>query len=109
MTEKTPSQLHAEIDAQFPTNSTGQITAAKLRTVQHDIVDSMGTPGTDVPPISISGSGDPGLTRSQAIASTFADPPNAIRTIGYSVAGDRGGGLFVQTSDDPIFPGFTTA
>jgi hypothetical protein len=48
MTAKSQAELNTEIDAQFPTNATGQITAARLRTVTHDIVDSMGTGGGSV-------------------------------------------------------------
>ena len=95
MTEKTPAELHSEIDSQFPTNASGQITAAKLRTVQHDIVDSM-TTVESIPPINITGTGDPGLTRAQAIASTFASPPNAIRTTGYDTSGDMACALYVK-------------
>lgn len=66
--------------------------------------------GTGTGPISITGTGDPGLTREQAIAATFSDPPNAIRTIGYYTAGDGGGGLHVRVNTEPTHPGyFTTA
>lgn len=109
MTEKTPTELHNEINSQFPTNAAGQITAAKLRSVQHDIVDSM-TTAESLPPINITGTGDPGLTRAQAIASNFSSPPNAIRTIGYDTPGDYGDGLYVKVDTEPTHPGyFTTA
>lgn len=98
MTEKTPAELHSEIDTQFPTNASGQITAAKLRTVQHDIVDSM-TTVESIPPINITGTGDPGLTRLQAEAASFASPPNAIRLTGYYAEGDEGAGAFYTKVD----------
>lgn len=40
MAQKTKAQLTAEIDAQFPTNGQGEITAAILRGVTQDMVDS---------------------------------------------------------------------
>ena len=49
MTAKNKTDLGTEIDAQFPTNATGDITAARLRTVTHDIINSMAT-GTDAAP-----------------------------------------------------------
>ncbi len=62
------------------------------------------------PPINITGTGDPGLTRAQAIVSTFENPPNAIRTIGYDDPKDMGGGLYVRVATEPVHEGkFTTA
>jgi hypothetical protein len=98
MTVKTTSELNDEIDAQFPTNATGQITASRLRSVTHDMVDSLGA--------SFSGAGDPGITRAQAIATSFTDPPNAIRTTGYYTAGDEGGALHVKVGFAPPHPGY---
>jgi hypothetical protein len=94
MTVRSQADLNTEIDTQFPTNATGQITAARLRTVTHDIVDSMST-GT------FSGSGDPGLTRAQAIATTFTSPPPAMRTTGYAAVGDGGEGFYVKVAGAP--------
>jgi hypothetical protein len=94
MTVRSQADLNTEIDTQFPTNATGQITAARLRTVTHDIVDSMST-GT------FSGSGDPGLTRVQAIATTFTSPPPAMRTTGYAAVGDGGEGFYVKVAGAP--------
>jgi hypothetical protein len=97
---KTIPELHDEIDTQFPTNATGQITAAKLRTVQHDLVDSLSSGGT------FTGTGDPGLTAAQVAATTFTTPPTALRTTAYSTLGDVGGGLYVLVGTQPSFPGY---
>jgi hypothetical protein len=104
MTLKTIPQLHDEIDTQFPTNATGQITASKLRTVQHDLVDSFGSAGG-----TFTGTGDPGLTATQVAATTFTTPPAALRTTGYRTPGDMGGGLYVLVGTQPSFPGYITA
>jgi hypothetical protein len=58
---------------------------------------------------SFTGSGDPGLTRAQAMATHFDTPPQAIRTIGYATTTDGGGGLHVKvdavpTSHPAYFP-----
>jgi hypothetical protein len=98
MTAKSQADLNTEIDAQFPTNATGQITAARLRTVTHDIVDSMATSGGSV---TFSGTGDPGLSRAQAISTSFSSPPNVIRTTGYYNPGDSGGGLHIKVTAPP--------
>jgi hypothetical protein len=98
MTVRSQADLNTEIDTQFPTNATGQITAARLRTVTHDIVDSMST-GT------FSGSGDPGLTRAQWQAVTFTGaPPSQIRTSGWDAPGDFGGATYqkVDTFTTPL-------
>lgn len=95
MTLKTVPQLHDEIDTQFPTNATGQITASKLRTVQHDLVDSLGSGGT------FSGTGDPGLTTAQIETTFFTAPPAVINTSGYSNPGDSGGGQYVRIGITP--------
>jgi hypothetical protein len=95
MTLKTVPQLHDEIDTQFPTNATGQITASKLRTVQHDLVDSLGSGGT------FSGTGDPGLTAAQIETTFFTAPPAVINTSGYSNPGDSGGGQYVRIGITP--------
>jgi hypothetical protein len=55
------------------------------------------------------GTGDPGLTRAQAITTNFTDPPPAIRTLGYTIPG-RGGGLHIKKDTTPSHSGyFTTA
>ena len=56
---------------------------------------------TGSPPIAITGTGDPGLTRSQAVAAFFDAPPNAIRTTGYYTPGDGGAGLHVRVNTAP--------
>jgi hypothetical protein len=95
MTAKSQADLNTEIDTQFPTNATGQITAAKLRAVTHDIVDSMGGGAT------FTGTGDPGLSRAQAQITSFASPPNVIRTTGFYTPGDGGGGPHVKVGSAP--------
>jgi hypothetical protein len=94
----TPSEINAEIDAQLPTNSVGEITASRLRTVLHDMTNGLGGLAT------FTGSGDPGLTRAQAIATTFTSPPQTLRTTGYATPGDQGGGLYVKVSSLPAAP-----
>jgi hypothetical protein len=108
----TLDDLTAEINAQLPTNTTGQITAAKLRGVLIDmsseILADVSLGGT------FGGTGDPSLTRAQAIATTFSSPPNTIRTTGYATVGDNGGHLHKKIGSLPAAPltnvgTFTTA
>jgi hypothetical protein len=108
----TLDDLTAEINAQLPTNTTGQITAAKLRGVLTDmsaeILADVSLGGT------FGGTGDPSLTRAQAIATTFSSPPNTIRTTGYATVGDNGGALYKKIGSLPASPltnvgTFTTA
>jgi hypothetical protein len=49
MTAKNKTDLGAEVDALITTNATGDVTAAKVRTLVHDVVDSMST-ATDAAP-----------------------------------------------------------
>jgi hypothetical protein len=108
----TLDDLTAEINAQLPTNTTGQITAAKLRGVLTDmsaeILADVATGST------FGGTGDPSLTRAQAIATNFSSPPNTIRTTGYYTVGDRGDALYKKIGSLPAAPltnvgTFTTA
>jgi hypothetical protein len=108
----TLDDLTAEINAQLPTNTTGQITAARLRGVLIDmsseILADVSLGGT------FGGTGDPSLTRAQAIATTFSSPPNTIRTTGYAAVGDNGGHLHKKIGSLPASPltnvgTFTTA
>jgi hypothetical protein len=47
------------------------------------------------------GTGDPGLTLTQARSLSFATPPQAIRTLGFYTIGDNGGGLYEKVSASP--------
>ncbi len=108
----TLDALTAEINANLPTNHNNQLQAAIVRQTLIDMCTEIlaDVAAAAHPPISITGTGDPGLTRAQAIASTFAAPPNAIKTIGYDTPGDLGGGLHVRVETEPTHPGyFTTA
>lgn len=56
------------------------------------------------------GTGDPGLTRAQAMVTNFTSPPNSLRTIGYDTPDDLGGGLYVKETAEPNHEGkFKTA
>lgn len=124
MPTKTIAELKALVDTRLPTNNAGAIDAATLRSVIDDILDNeqvglsgilttAGTPGsttylrgdnTWASPTTggtFGGTGDPGLTRAQAAATTFTTPPAAIRTIGYDSADDLGGGLYVKVTSQP--------
>src|SRR4051812_4576154 len=133
MPTKTIAELKALVDSRLPTNNAGAIDAATLRSVIDDILDNeqvgisgiltaAGTP-SDTTFLrgdnrwaaistggSFSGTGDPGLTRAQAAATTFTTPPNAIRTTGYDTTDDLGGGLYVKVTSQPDHAGkFQTA
>jgi hypothetical protein len=70
------------------------------------MTDSMGTGAS----LSVTGTGDPGLTRAQAMATTFSSPPNAIRTIGRDTAGDGGEAFYIKVGSTPSHGAyFTTA
>jgi hypothetical protein len=94
------SDLITQIESQLPTNTSGIIRASALRTVLEDIINNeqgSGTGGGGT----FTGTGDPGLTRSQAIATNFSNPPDAIRTTSYSTPGDGGGGLHLKVTIPP--------
>lgn len=90
MTVRTTAELIAEVAAQLPTNHTRSIQADALRVVLDDIIDSMGA---------VMGSG--GITRAQAIATTFTSPPATLRTTGYATVGDGGEGFYVKITSAP--------
>jgi hypothetical protein len=56
-------------------------------------------------PTSISGTADPGITRTVAETTLFTDPPAVLRTSGYWVPGDEGGGLHIKVGSQPAHPG----
>jgi hypothetical protein len=108
----TLDDITAEINAQLPTNTTGQVTAARVRGVLTDmssrILSDVSLGGT------FGGTGDPSLTCAQAIATTFSSPPNTIRTTGYATLNDNGGALYKKIGSLPASPltnvgTFTTA
>jgi hypothetical protein len=128
MPTKTIAELKALVDTRLPTNNAGAIDAATLRSVIDDILDNeqvalsgilttAGTPNSTTflrgdnvwaAPTTggtFSGTGDPGLTRAQAAATTFTTPPNAIRTTGYGSTPDLGGGLYVKVTSQPSHAG----
>jgi hypothetical protein len=100
----TLDDLTAEINAQLPTNSTGQITATRLRTVLIDVVTQIIEDLASTGGLSFSGTGDPTLTWAQAGATNFSNPPATLRTTGRDNPGDYGGALYQKVSSLPAFP-----
>jgi hypothetical protein len=99
----TIPELNTEIDAQLPTNATGQITASKLRTVLHDMTNSLSTTS------SVTGGGV-GFTfdtraaaQSVSIATLGSGGPTWIKTTGYATVGDGGGGTYTRVSSSPTY------
>jgi hypothetical protein len=97
---KTADELKADIASYIPDNHVRSVSPANLRTSFNDIIDNPLTVtipggGTTVT------TGDPGLTRAEAIATTFTTPPNTLRTTGYYTAGDSGGGLYIKVNSAP--------
>jgi hypothetical protein len=101
----TIPELNDEIDAQLPTNAVGQITASKLRTVLHDMTNSLSSLGGST--IAGGGLGFTFDSRAAVISTTIptigAGGPNWISTNGYASAGDGGGWLYVRTSGTPNY------
>lgn len=129
----TLAELHDLIDSLVPDNHSRAISPASVRTILHDVVGNeqvtagqilttSGVPSSSTVlfgdntwkapsgALSITGTGDPGLTRAQAIAATFTSPPNAIRTIGRDTAGDGGEAFYIKVGSTPSHSAyFTTA
>jgi hypothetical protein len=101
----TIPELNDEIDAQLPTNAVGQITASKLRTVLHDMTNSLSSLGGST--IAGGGLGFTFDSRAAVISTTIptigAGGPNWIRTNGYALAGDGGDWLYIRTSGTPNY------
>jgi hypothetical protein len=95
MTAKDKTTLGTEIDSELPTNATGQVTAAKLRTVVHDLVDSMST-GTDAAP-------DQSLTIDNGSArGKFRVGPSSKVEVATGVAGTADASLHTAIMIDPF-------
>lgn len=101
----TIPELNDEIDAQLPTNAVGQVTASKLRTVLHDMTNSLSSLGGST--IAGGGLGFTFDSRAAVISTTIptigAGGPNWIRTNGYALAGDGGDWLYIRTSGTPNY------
>lgn len=99
----TLDDLTAEINAQLPTNEAGEITAARVRAVLIDVCTQIlgDVAGGG---LAFSGTGDPSLTRDQAVGTNFTNPPATIRTTGYSAPGDFGGALHKKVGSLPASP-----
>jgi hypothetical protein len=82
--------LNTEIDAQLPTNATGQITASRLRTVLHDMTNSLGG--------GASGGGIQSFPTYAdfAGAGTWDGGVKIFRTSGYYSPGDGGGATYID-------------
>jgi hypothetical protein len=94
----TLSDLVTEINTQLPTNATGQITAAKVRTVLIDMATEILADVASGGGGSITVEGDPGLTLTSATTTFFATPPAVLRTSGYYTPGDEGGASYMKVA-----------
>jgi hypothetical protein len=98
--------VKAGIDADLTTKP---ISKPELVTALKDMATSIEGDINNAPAI-FNGTGDPGLTRAQAMVTTFTTPPAAMRTTGRATIGDYGGGLYVKVNAQPDHEGwFRTA
>jgi hypothetical protein len=76
--------LSNDIETSFGDNTIGSITPAILRKIMHETAAIGGA-----------------MTRAECIATTFVNPPEMIRTSGYSNPADGGGALYVKVNAAP--------
>lgn len=95
MTAKNKTDLGAEVDALITTNATGDVTAAKVRTLVHDVVDSMST-ATDAAP-------DTSLTIDNgSYRGKFRVGPSSKVEVATGLAGTADASLHAAIMIDPV-------